>query len=578
MQTPTLRAQRTSSFVRPGFAVGATLALTLLAAACNRKTFEPTPFLPAVNATSPAEGAGGVHLDAVVTATFNEALDGASVTAATFTLSNGATAVPAAVSYAGVTATLVPASPLAENTKYTATITTGVRDPDGDHIAHSKTWIFTTGISPTVLSTIPAGGASAVSRIASVKATFSTSMDPATITAATFTLQNGLVAVPAVVTYAATIATLTPSSILAANTVYTATISTGAQDVGGMRLNSARTWTFTTGGVPTVPTVLSTNPANAATGASRSGSITATFSEAMDPATITGTTFTLKNGLVGVPAVVTYAGTTATLNPSSTLAANTTYTANITTGAKNVAGVSLSPAHSWTFTTVATSVNGPAIVNLGTAGNFVILAKSGVSTTGATAVVGDVGLSPAAATFLTGFAIIAPPTTSASSAQVTGLLYAADYDPPTPTMLNTAVLDMQAAFTDAAGRTLPDFTELAAGNIQGLNLTPGLYKWGTGVQIPSAVTLTGGANAVWIFQIAQDLTVGNGAIVTLAGGAQAKNVFWQVAGQATLGTTANFKGIILSQTLISMNTGTIMLGRALAQTAVTLNATQITNP
>ena len=578
MYTPTVPTFLARVLARPRLAAGALVALTLLTAACNPYELEPSPFLPAVNATSPAEGGGGVHLDAAVTATFNEELDGASINATTFTLKNGATAVPGVVSYAGVTATLVPASPLAENTTFTATLTTGVRDLDGDRMAHSKTWVFTTGTSPTVLSTNPAGGASGVSRIASVKATFSTSMDAASITASTFTLRNGLINVPGVVTYAATIATLTPTGILAANTVYTATISTGAKDAGGMVLNSAYSWTFTTGGVPTVPTVLSTSPANAATGAPRSGNITATFSEAMDAATLTATTFTLKNGLVGVPAVVTYAGTTATLNPSSTLAANTTYTASISTGAKNVAGVGLGAAYSWNFTTVATAVNGPAIVNLGTAGNFVILAKSGVSTTGTTAVVGDVGLSPAAATFLTGFAIIAPPTTSASSAQVTGLLYAADYDPPTPTMLTTAVLDMQTAFTDAAGRTLPDFTELGAGNIQGLNLVPGLYKWGTGVQIPSAVTLTGGSNAVWIFQIAQDLTVGNGAIVTLAGGAQAKNVFWQVAGQATLGTTANFKGIILSQTLISMNTGTIMVGRALAQTAVTLNATQITNP
>jgi len=165
-----------------------------------------------------------------------------------------------------------------------------------------------------------------------------------------------------------------------------------------------------------------------------------------------------------------------------------------------------------------------------------------------------------------------------TAALVTGQVFAADYNPPTPANLTTAVLDMQTAYTDAAGRVLPDFTELGAGNIQGMNLVPGLYKWGTNLTIPSAVTLTGGANDVWIFQIAGNLVVSNGAIMTLAGGAQAKNVFWQVAGAATLGTTANFKGIILSQTLISMNTGTIMLGRALAQTAVTLNATQITNP
>jgi hypothetical protein len=161
---------------------------------------------------------------------------------------------------------------------------------------------------------------------------------------------------------------------------------------------------------------------------------------------------------------------------------------------------------------------------------------------------------------------------------VTGQIFAANYNPPTPAVLTTAVLDMQTAYTNAAGRTLPDFTELGAGNINGLTLAPGLYKWGTGVSIPSAVTLSGGVNDVWIFQIAQNLTVGNGAMVTLTGGAQARNVFWQVAGAATIGTTANFKGIILSHTLISLNTGAIMTGRALAQTAVTLNATAITNP
>ncbi|NVN99149.1 MAG: DUF3494 domain-containing protein [Geobacteraceae bacterium] len=223
---------------------------------------------------------------------------------------------------------------------------------------------------------------------------------------------------------------------------------------------------------------------------------------------------------------------------------------------------------------------GPAPVNLRTAGNFVILAKSAVSTTGTTKVVGDIGVSPAAATYITGFGMIADSTnTFATSSLVIGKIYAANYTPPTPSKMTTAVLDMQTAFTDAAGRTLPDFTELGAGNISGKTLAPGLYKWGTGVLITNTgVTLSGGANDVWIFQIAKDLTVNNSAMVTLAGGAQARNIFWQVSGQATLGTAADFKGIILSKTLISLNTGAKMNGRALAQTAVTLNATAITAP
>jgi hypothetical protein len=222
---------------------------------------------------------------------------------------------------------------------------------------------------------------------------------------------------------------------------------------------------------------------------------------------------------------------------------------------------------------------GPAAVDLGSAGNYVILAKTGVSTTGASAFVGDIGLSPAAASFITGFGLTTDASnTFATSALVTGKIWAADYTAPTPTDLTTAVADMQTAYTDAAGRPSPDHTELGAGNIQGMTLAPGLYKWGTGVSIPSAVTLSGGPNAVWIFQIAQDLTVGNGAIVTLSGGAQASHVFWQVAGAATLGTTANFKGIILSQTQIVMSTGATLTGRALAQSAVSLDATTVSHP
>ena len=328
----------------------------------------------------------------------------------------------------------------------------------------------------------------------------------------------------------------------------------------------------------TAPSVTSLGPQNAATNVVRNATVTAKFSETMALATISGTTFTLKAGLTAVPAVVTYAGTTATLTPNAILAANTVYTATVSTGVRDLQGDSLASAKVWTFKTVATPVTGPAVVNLGTAINYVILAKSAITTTGTTAVTGDLGISPAAATYITGFALSAPPTTFTTSAKVTGKVYAANYAVPTPSNLTTAVLDMQNAYTAAAGRTIPDFVNLGAGNIQGMTLVPGLYKWGTGVLIPSAVTLSGGANDVWIFQIAQGLTVGNGAIITLTGGAQAKNVFWQVAGAATLGTTSQFKGIILCKTNIAFNTGSSILGRALAQTAVTLNATTVTNP
>ena len=222
---------------------------------------------------------------------------------------------------------------------------------------------------------------------------------------------------------------------------------------------------------------------------------------------------------------------------------------------------------------------GPTPVNLRTAGDFVLLTKTGVTTTGTTAIVGDMGVSPIAATSMTGFGLIADSTnTFSTSSLVTGKIYAADYAPPTPTKMTTAISDMETAFTDAAGRTTPNFTELGGGDISGKTLLPGLYKWGTGVSITNGVTLAGGPNDVWIFQMAGDFTVNNGAIITLLGGAQAKNIFWQVSGQAVLGTTADVKGIILSQTLVSMNTGAKLSGRALAQTAVTLIANTITAP
>ena len=323
-----------------------------------------------------------------------------------------------------------------------------------------------------------------------------------------------------------------------------------------------------------------TSPNEVATDVAVNSTVNATFSEVKSAATLSTLTFTLMEGSTPVSGTVTSVGTTAIFSPATDLKADTEYTASIRTGVRDLAS-SHEPAATkvWSFKTGKTKAAGPAPVLLGLARNFVILAKAGISTTGTTAVTGNIGISPAAASYITGFSLVAPPTTFSRSPYVTGQVFAADYDAPTPINMTTAVLDMQTAFTDAAGRSLPDFTELYAGDISGRTLVPGLYKWGTGVLITNAgVTLSGGANDVWIFQIAQNLTVSNSAIVTLSGGAQAKNIFWQVSGQATLGTAADFKGIILSQTLISLNTGAKMNGRALAQTAVTLDATAITAP
>ena len=217
-------------------------------------------------------------------------------------------------------------------------------------------------------------------------------------------------------------------------------------------------------------------------------------------------------------------------------------------------------------------------VNLATAGNYVLLAKSGISTVSPSMIVGDLGVSPAAASYITGFSLmLSPAKTFSTSAQVTGKAWAADYMAPTPADLTTAIGDMQLAFTDAAGRAA-DVTGLGAGDIGGKTLTPGVYRWGTGLLIPIDVTLTGAATDVWIFQIAKDLTVSNGAKVVLSGGALSKNVFWQVAGLASIGTTAHLEGIILTKTAITLNTGASINGRLLAQTAINLASSAITQP
>ena len=215
---------------------------------------------------------------------------------------------------------------------------------------------------------------------------------------------------------------------------------------------------------------------------------------------------------------------------------------------------------------------GPAPVQLRSAGTFAILSKTGITDVYASAVNGDVGTSP-----ITGAAMLL------SCGEVTGRIFVVDAAGPScaindATTLTAAVLDMQTAYLDAEGRVSPDFTELGAGEIGGLTLSPGLYKWGTSLLITNDVTLNGGPNDVWIFQVAGTLNQGNGARITLTGGALPKNIFWQVAGAVSIGTTAHFEGVVLAKTMVAMNTGATANGRFLAQTAVTLQMNLITQP
>lgn len=322
------------------------------------------------------------------------------------------------------------------------------------------------------------------------------------------------------------------------------------------------------------PTVTLTNPLSNAVDVSRNKTISILFSEAMDPQSINSTTFTLHQGSTLITGEVAYANSVATFTPSSNLNANSEYTAEVTEGVKNLARTGLTEEMTWSFTTGGTSAT-LAVVELGTAGDYVILAKTAINNSATSTITGNLGLSPAATTYITGLALV-DFTGYATSAQVTGNVYAADMVDPTPINLTTAVNSMITAYNDAAGRPSPDFVELATGNLGGLTLTSGLYKWSSTVTIPTDLTLTGSAEDVWIFQIDGDLTQSAAVSITLNAGAQAKNIFWQVSGEATFGTTAHFEGIILSMTGITFQTGASMNGKALAQTAVILDANAIT--
>ncbi|WP_394757172.1 ice-binding family protein [Rhodoferax sp.] len=331
-------------------------------------------------------------------------------------------------------------------------------------------------------------------------------------------------------------------------------------------------------GATNVPT--STNSSNNIVSGT---TVSASFSEPMDPATINASlagdllTFTLKDTTgTNVPGTVAMnaANTVATFTPTaSALSPNTRYNATVTTAAQSAAGTAMAIPVVWGFTTQALASTAQAPVNLGTAGTFTILSKTGITDVYKSAIVGDVGTSP-----ITGAALLL------TCGEVVGKIYVVDAAGPLPcavndaTTLTTAVGDMGTAYLDAQGRTSPDFTELGAGEIGGLTLAPGLYKWGTSVMISNDFTLSGGPNDVWIFQVAGQLNQANGKRVTLAGGAQAKNIFWQVADSVAIGTTAHFEGVVLGKTLVAVNTGASANGRLFAQTAVTLQMNAITQP
>jgi len=591
----------------------------------------PAPTPPTVISTVPANLATGVAINKALSATFSVAMNAATIDSATFTLTGpGNVAVTGVVTYvaAGSVATFTPDANLASSAAYTATITTGAQDLAGTALATNYSWTFITAaapvvITPTVLSTIPTEGAIDVPLNQTVSATFSTAMNPATINSTTFTLTGpGATPVPGLVAYAAigNTLTFTPATNLAPSTLFTATITTGAQDLAGTALATNHIWTFTTGTVAVVtpPEIVSTNPANGAIGVALNQAISATFTEAMNPLTITTGTFKVTApGGIAVTGTVSYDAIDfiATFTPTALLTASTTYTATITSGATDLEGNPLGSSgapNPWTFTTGAAVIPPPVVL-----GPTVLLfggfgGNSGMTNQGIETVVnGDIGTTGVSTT-MTGFydeSVAAVAGVYPCSYTVTplnkGLVNGAiDTAPPPPTVgcpnegtavtmsiAAQALLEAQTAYTTL--KNLPPGTILSTNELGNRTLAPGTYTSASFYDItqgPLTLDAQGDPNASWVFQMGTYLTVGTPQApesIILTGGAQAKNVFWQVGSAATINGIqggGTMVGTIISQAGISVSTPGVVAvttidGRLLALTAsVTIVNTVINVP
>lgn len=590
-----------------------------------------TGTVPTVTSTNPANGATVVPLNQKLSATFSQAMSPASLTAAgTFTvaIAGGGAAVPGTVTYvAGAnTAIFTPTAALAPSTNYTATISVAAQSASGNPLAAAYSWSFKTGTNvnstaPTVIATVPASGAIAVPTNTIVTATFSKAMDPTALTATgTFTLAVagvGGASVPGTVHYAGNTVTLTPTAALTATTQYTATITTAAEDLTGNALAADYVWSFTTGAGPntTAPTITATTPASAITNVNLSTSVNATFSEAMDPVTLLAPgTFTLAvagAGGAAVPGSVTYDANSdiATFTPSANLTASTNYTATITNAATDASGNPLAAGNipnPWSFMTGSTT--GQLAPNLGTAATFAAFGGgAGVTNQGINTVVnGDLGTT-GASTLVTGFHDAGVGCTYTETGSNMGLVNGnIDTAPPPPTgacleegtattfnIATQAATDALAAYLALDPASRPGGTDPGAGQLANLTLPPGVYMAAGGTFLITGGDLTldahGNSNAVWVFQTASSLTVGDAGVprnVLLINGALAENVFWQVGSAATINPSGGgtMVGTIISSMGIAISTpGNAALstlnGRALALNAsVTIVNTVINVP
>ena len=349
----------------------------------------PTAVPPTVTGTVPSNGATGMSRLTRPRVTFSRAMDASTITGSSFTLIKAGVPVAATVSYDATsqTATLVPAAALDYSTNYTARVNTTIKAADGIPLGSAVDWSFTVQNPqpPQVTGTVPADGATAVSPSVSPRATFSRSLDPATVTASSFVLTGPSgSAVPASVAYDDTTrtATLAPTAALAPSTVYTARLLTTIAAFDGVPLASPFVWTFTTAAAQTpTPTVTSTSPASGATGVALASTVAATFSIDMDASSFTSSAFTLNGPGGPIAAAVAYDGSsrTATLTTTAGLAYSTLYTATLATTVHSTAGAPLAAPFTWSFTTTAPPPP-PTVTTVTPVGGAVAVARSSTVT------------------------------------------------------------------------------------------------------------------------------------------------------------------------------------------------------
>ena len=583
---------------------------------------------PMITSTINANGANNVSVNAKVGATFSEAMDPQTLMSPTFILRQGTNGVAGTTSYSGVSAVFAPASALAFNTTYTATVSSAAKDLAGNAMAANYVWSWTTGAAidttaPTVIGTIQANNAVNVAINTQVGATFSEAMNPLSLKSTNVVLResaSGAVVV-GVVSYSGVNAAFIPLANLMPGTRYTLTVkggTGGVEDLAGnpMAADFVTAWTTADNATQldrTAPTVVMVNPADLATGVPITSAVNATFDEAMDPISISTANFTVA----GVTGTVKFNALDriATFNPSMLLAKATTYTATVSTGVADLAGNVMKQAKVWRFTTAAdlvvpvdpvVPVAPPAVplnsvAPFGTFGGTAGMTNMGILTQ----VNGDIGTIATGTSMITGFHDTSGDIYTESGANigaVNGKIYSCtnSVTGPTSNGVNAAAcatatqarLDAQIAYLALAA--MPAGANPGA-NLAGLTLLPGTYTAPAGSFMVEGGNLTldaqGNANAVWVFQMATTLTVGGpGAAfpqsIILAGGAQARNVFWQVGSFATINAAGGgtMAGTLISQMGASFSTaGNVSVvtlnGRALSLGAsVTLVNTVINVP